>query len=216
MTVEGRGRGILFVVAAPSGTGKTSVCRRVVSKDPEIVFSVSHTTRSRRGGEADGVDYHFVDVDEFERMAADGEFLENAIYNGNHYGTSWAAIEGPLASGQDVILEIEAQGARQVRDRREDARFLFLLPPSMAELERRLTGRGTDSPIEIRGRLARAEEELDAIHLFDYAVVNEDLDRCVAEVEAIIDAERRGDAASARRGHEVDRALARFRTGGAP
>jgi len=207
--------GILFVVAAPSGTGKTTVCRRVVADDPKIVFSVSHTTRRRRGGEKDGVDYHFTSVEEFDRMAKDGAFLEWAVYNGNHYGTSWAAIEGPLTTGRDVILEIEVQGAQQVRERRDDARFVFLLPPSMAELGRRLTGRGTDSPDEIRSRLRRAEVELESIRLFDYAIFNEDLDRCVSELESVIAAERTGSVASARERHAIDGALARFHRGGA-
>jgi len=192
-------RGIPFVVAAPSGTGKTTVCRRVVGGDDGVVFSISHTTRARRPGEVDGRDYHFVSDEEFQRMADSGAFLEWAVYNGNHYGTSWSAIDAPLAAGRDVLLEIEVQGARQVRKRRADARFIFLLPPSMKILEERLQGRGTDSAEQIERRLALAREELAAVRDFDYAVVNDELERCVSAVAEIIAAERAGVTAEIRR-----------------
>ena len=181
-----------IVVAAPSGTGKTTVCRRVVERDPGVVFSVSHTTRGRRAGEIDGRDYHFVEAAEFQRMVDGGEFLEFAVYNDHHYGTSWAAIESPLAAGRDVLLEIEVQGAGQVRTRREDARMIFLLPPSMKVLRERLTGRGTDGAEVIERRLALAERELQAAPSFDYAVVNDDLDACVGQVLEIVASEREG------------------------
>jgi len=206
--------GILFVVAAPSGTGKTSVCRRVVAADDEIVFSVSHTTRRMRAGEVDGEDYHFVTTEEFQRMIQVDAFLEWAVYNGNHYGTSWKTIDAPLALGRDVLLEIEVQGARQVRKRREDARFIFLLPPSMDELAKRLTGRGTDSQEEIRRRLEWARVELLDITNFDYAIFNDDLDRCVAAVREVIDAERRLSVTALRERHSANAALAKFRAGG--
>ena len=141
--------GIPFVVAAPSGTGKTTVCRRVVAEGERIEFSISHTTRTRREGERDGVDYHFVSDERFRELADRGAFLEWAIYNGHRYGTSWSSIEEPLAEGRDVLLEIEVQGARQVRARRADARMIFLLPPSMEVLRSRLESRGTDAPDEI-------------------------------------------------------------------
>jgi guanylate kinase len=211
MPSRGHRHGILFVVAAPSGTGKTSVCRRVVAGDAEIVFSVSHTTRRRRKGEIDGEDYHFVAPEDFQRMIDAGAFLEWAVYNGNHYGTSWATIEEPLAAGRDVLLEIEVQGARQVRKRREDARFIFLLPPSMDSLLQRLTGRGTDSPTEIRRRLEWARVELQEISTFDYAIFNDDLDTCVAAVEDVIDAERRSSVTQLRERYSADAALAKFR-----
>ncbi len=193
------GRGLAVVVAAPSGTGKTTVCREVVEKDGHIVFSVSHTTRPRRPAELDGVDYHFVEEqDEFRRLVDAGAFLEWAVYNGNHYGTSFASIEAPLADGLDVLLEIEVQGARQVRERRPEARFIFLLPPSFETLRERLTARGTDAPAEVERRLRVAATELSAAPDFDYAVINADLDACVADVLAILAAERSRETAALR------------------
>jgi guanylate kinase len=210
MSSQERRRRIPFVVAAPSGTGKTTICRRVVADDAGVVFSVSHTTREQREGEVDGEDYYFVDSSEFQRLVADGAFLESALYNGNHYGTSWDSIDAPLAEGRDVLLEIEVQGARQVRERRGDACFIFLLPPSMKVLEDRLSGRGTDSPEQIRQRLDLARTELAAIRDFDYAVVNDDIDRCVASVMEIIGAERSGGSEELRRRFAVAPALERF------
>ena len=204
-------RGIPFVVAAPSGTGKTTVCRRVVAEDPLVEFSISHTTRGRREGEEDGVHYHFVTPEVFERLAGEGAFLEWAVYNDHRYGTSWRAIEDPLARGRDVLLEIEVQGAAQVRERREDARFIFLLPPSMKVLEERLRARGTDVPEQIERRLALAEREVGAVERFDYAVVNDQLETCVAEVAEILRAEREGEAEPLRRRFDPPAALARLR-----
>lgn len=203
-------RGIPFVVAAPSGTGKTTVCRRVVEGDSGIVFSVSHTTRPKRDGEVDGMDYHFTTPAEFEALVAGDAFLEWAEYNGNRYGTSWASLDAPLAAGRDVILEIEVQGARQVRERRKDARFIFLLPTSMATLEARLRGRGTDSDEQIRNRLELAKSELAAIHDFDFVVVNDDLDRCVATVDEVIRSEREGGSQELRERLGAPAALASF------
>ena len=140
MSANSAKQGTPFVVAAPSGTGKTTVCRRVVELDDRISFSVSHTTRRKREGEVDGRDYFFVDEPEFRRLVAEDEFLEWAEYNANLYGTSWKSIDRGLASGRELLLEIEVQGARQVRARRPDARLVFLLPPSMEKLERRLQG----------------------------------------------------------------------------
>jgi guanylate kinase len=193
--------GFPVVVAAPSGTGKTTVCRAVVERDPGIEFSVSHTTRPRRSSEVDGVDYHFVTPQEFERLAGEGAFLEWAEYNGNRYGTSWAAVDEPLRRGRDVLLEIEVQGARQVRERRADARFVFLLPPTRAALRERLEQRGSDDPAAIDKRLKIAEREIDEGARFDYAVVNDRLDACVGEVLAILAAERSGDTTRLRERH---------------
>jgi guanylate kinase len=193
------------VVSAPSGAGKTTVCRAAVERDPEIVFSVSHTTRPRREGERDGLDYHFVSEREFRRLVEQGAFLEYAEYSGRLYGTSWAALEGPLARGCDVLLEIDTQGARQVRERLAEAPLVFLLPPSLAELEQRLRGRGTDRPEAIERRLALAGQELRAARWFDYLVVNDTLEAAVQALLCIVRAVRDGDPGSVMRrfGREV-------------
>lgn len=185
-------RGIPFVVSAPSGTGKTTVCRALVAQDPQIEFSISHTTRPKRPGEQDGVHYHFVSAERFAELIAAEGFVEHAEYAGNQYGTSWAAIEGPLGEGRDLLLEVEVQGARQLRARRTDARLVFLLPPSWTELEARLRGRGTDPPEAIAKRLDVAHIELAAIHQFDYAVVNDTVENAIAAVRSIVEAERSG------------------------
>jgi guanylate kinase len=202
--------GIPFVVSAPSGTGKTTVCRRVVAEDGGVEFSISHTTRAMRAGEVHGRDYFFTPRPEFERLIAAGEFVEWAEYAGNLYGTSFGSLDAPLGQGRDLLLEVEVQGARQLRARRRDARFIFLLPPSRAELERRLRGRGTDSPEAIARRLAAVDDELRAVSVFDYAVVNEDLERAVHAVHEIIAAERSGDTTTARQRWGRDVTLARI------
>lgn len=189
--------GIPFVVAAPSGTGKTSVCRQALARDPQLEFSVSHTTRAPREGERDGRDYFFVTAAEFRGLVERAAFVEHAEYNGENYGTSHEALKRPLEErGHDVLLEIEVQGAAQVRERRPDARFIFLLPPSMQELERRLRCRGTDSDEAIHRRLAMADRELEANRFFDYALVNEVLDETVAALLEIIEAERQAAPSS--------------------
>jgi guanylate kinase len=202
--------GFPVVVAAPSGTGKTTVCRAVVARDPAIEFSVSHTTRPQRPGERDGVDYHFVTPEEFDRLAREGAFLEWAVYNGNRYGTSWAALDEPLRRGGDLLLEIEVQGARQVRERRADARFIFLLPPALSALRERLEQRGSDDAGAIAKRLEIARREIEEGERFDYAVVNDRLETCVAEVLAILAAERSGDTAQLRARHAPGPAIARL------
>jgi guanylate kinase len=191
-------RGIPFVVSAPSGTGKTTVCRALVERDPGIEFSISHTTRARRSGEEDGLHYRFVSRVEFERLVADGAFVEHAEYAGNLYGTSFASLDEPLRRGADLLLEVDVQGALQLRERRPDARFIFLLPPSLEELERRLRGRNTDAAEVVERRLALVRRELEAVHAFDYAVVNEDVERTVETLREIVAAERSGDPAAAR------------------
>jgi guanylate kinase len=185
--------GIPFVIAAPSGTGKTTVCHAVLARDPLVEFSISHTTRPPRSGEVDGVDYHFVTAALFRRLVEDGAFLEHAEYGGQNYGTSWEALRVPLEErGHDVLLEIEVQGAEQVKERRKDACFIFLLPPSMCVLEQRLRGRGTDTGEAIDRRLALADRELAAIRFFDFAVVNDELEKTVESVLEIIRAQREG------------------------
>jgi guanylate kinase len=205
-------QGIPFVVAAPSGTGKTTVCRRVVERDDRIFFSVSHTTRRKREGEVDGRDYFFVDEPEFRRMVAEDKFLEWAEYNAHLYGTSWTAIDRGLGAGRELLLEIEVQGARQVRARRPDARLIFLLPPSMEELKRRLQGRGTDSAEEVRRRLEVANRELEAIGDFEYAVTNGDLECCVANLLEIIRTERGGSVNELRERFSPAAAEEKFRS----
>ena len=186
------GRGLPFVVSAPSGTGKTTVCRRLVERAPGLIFAVSHTTRPQRPGEQDGVDYHFVSEHAFRRLVEEGGFLEYAEYNGRLYGTSWAALEGALAAGRDVVLEIDIQGARQVRERLAEARLIFLLPPSFEALEARLRGRGTDAPAAIEQRLALAGQELRAARWFEYLIVNEELEATVDAVLAVVRGVRNG------------------------
>jgi guanylate kinase len=205
-----------FVVAAPSGTGKTTVCRAVLERDPGIRFSVSHTTRKPRAGERDGVDYHFVSPQQFQCLVAEDGFLEHAEYGGNCYGTSWRVLEETLEAGLDLLLEIEVQGAGQVRERRGDARLIFLLPPHMEVLAERLRRRGTDSPETIDRRLATAHRELAAVDLFDYAVVNDRLEEAVDSVIEIIEAERGGRPDAARERHGRTGVLKRWRGGDDP
>ncbi|MBW2270976.1 MAG: guanylate kinase [Deltaproteobacteria bacterium] len=191
-------RGIPFVVSAPSGTGKTTVCRAVVECDEQVEFSISHATRPRRPGEQDGVHFHFVSAEVFAERVAAGGFVEHAEYAGNQYGTSWESIDEPLAAGRDLLLEVEVQGARQLRSRRDDARLVFLLPPSWRELESRLRGRGTDSEEAIAKPLETAHVELAAVHQFDYAVVNDSADEATQALLAIIHAERSDATADVR------------------
>jgi guanylate kinase len=185
-------RGLLVVIAGPSGVGKGTVHARVRAALPDAVFSVSATTRPARPHEVDGVDYRFVDRPGFERLVADRQLLEWAEYAGHLYGTPRAAVEETVAAGKVVVLDIEVQGALQVREQDPDALLVFLTPPSFAELERRLRARGTESEDRLAERLAIARRELEARDAFDVVVVNDDLDRCVDEVLAAIEAARRG------------------------
>jgi len=193
--VSSAARGQLFVLSAPSGAGKTTVCRGVIARDPNVVLSVSHTTRAPRPSETNGVDYHFVSADQFRKLVAEDGFLEHAEYSGRLYGTSRGSVEPFLERGHDVLLEIETEGARQVRERRADARLIFLLPPSLAALEARLRGRGTEGREEIDRRLAIARREFAAAALFDCFVVNDDAERAVDDVLAILAASRSGSLA---------------------
>ncbi len=188
--MEAQDRGILYVVSAPSGAGKTSLVRALVERVPGLSLSVSHTTRRPRPGEEDGVHYHFVDLETFDRMAAAGAFLEHAWVFGHRYGTSRAWVEGRLAEGVDVILEIDWQGARQVRAALPEAVGVFILPPSLEVLEQRLRGRGQDSEEVIRRRLAEAVEEMAHYGEYDYVVVNEVFEEALADLEAVVRARR--------------------------
>lgn len=175
-------RGVLVVIAGPSGVGKGTVHARVLAALDDAVLSVSATTRPPRPGEVDGVAYHFVTEAGFEELVATGALLEWATYAGYRYGTPRGPVEAAVAAGEVVILDIEVQGALQVKDQDPHALLVFLRPPSMDELERRLRGRGTETDEVVTRRLARAREELAAAHRFDVEVVNDDLDACVAEV----------------------------------
>jgi guanylate kinase len=174
------------VLAAPSGAGKTTLVHALTRNNPELRFSISYTTRPQRRNEANGVDYLFVDVDEFERLKSSGALLESAVVFDNHYGTSREQVESHLADGHNVILEIDWQGARQVRESMPDCRTVFILPPSRLELERRLRDRRTDSAAVIDRRLRDAVSDMSHWEEFDYVIVNDDLDQAVANLEAVL------------------------------
>jgi guanylate kinase len=184
------GRGLLFVVSAPSRTGKTTVVERLVETIPGLALSRSFTSRPARPGERDGVDYNFISRDAFQAMAQRGEFLEWADVFGNFYGTGRRDTETRLAAGADLVLVIDVQGARQVRQRMSGTVGVFVLPPSFADLERRLRGRSKDPEDAILRRLETARREVSAVEEYDYVVVNDVLDRCVGELAAIVTAER--------------------------
>ena len=179
-------RGKLFVIAAPSGAGKTSLVRALLQRRPALHFSVSHTTRKQRPNERHGHDYFFVDKPEFERMVAAREFLEHARVFDNYYGTSRAQVEQRLDQGQDVLLEIDWQGAQQIRSALPECRTIFVLPPSHTALEQRLRGRGTDSDEVIARRLRDSLADMSHWNEFDYVVVNDDFEHAVADLEAIV------------------------------
>jgi guanylate kinase len=183
-------RGLLFVVSAPSGTGKTTVVERLVETMSGLQLSRSYTSRATRAGERDGVDYNFIRREDFEAMAQRGEFLEWAEVFGNLYGTGKRETEARLASGADLVLVIDVQGARHVRRRASGTVGIFVLPPSFAALEHRLRGRSKDPEDAIARRLETARSEVSAVIEYDYIVVNDDLERCVGEIAAIVTAER--------------------------
>lgn len=176
----------LFVIAAPSGAGKTTLVKALTTRNPELRFSISYTTRPKRRNEAHGVDYLFVDKQEFDRLRAEGALLESANVFDNFYGTSRAQVEEHLAAGHHVILEIDWQGARQVREAMPDCITVFILPPSREELERRLRSRGTDTDEVIERRLRDALSDMSHWDEFDYVIFNDDLDRAVADLEAVL------------------------------
>ena len=186
--------GLLLVITAPSGAGKSSLIDALLKEDPRLKLSVSYTTRPPRPGEANGREYHFVDEKTFLDMLGRGEFLESAQVHGNRYGTSQAVIREALARGQNLVLEIDWQGAQQVRKLHPDCIGVFILPPSVPELERRMRARGQDSDEVIRRRLASAEEEISHAPEFDYAIINKDFDEAKQDLQAIIRVERLGRA----------------------
>lgn len=185
-----RRRGLLFVVSAPSGTGKTTIVERLVTVLPDLALSRSYTSRRARGGETDGVDYNFITRSRFEQMIAADAFLEWADVFGNLYGTCAQDAGTELDSGRDLVLVIDVQGARQVRMRCPDTVGIFVLPPSFAVLERRLRGRSKDSEEAMQRRLATARAEVAAFVEYDYVVVNDELEACVDRLRAIVIAER--------------------------
>lgn len=178
--------GKLFILSAPSGAGKTSLARALIESEPNLAFSVSHTTRPPRPGEVHGVHYYFVDAGEFERMARAGEFLEHAVVFGNRYGTARAGIERLLAEGKDILLDIDWQGARAVKAKMPEAVSIFILPPSRQALEERLRNRGQDTPEVIARRLAQAVQDMRHYGEFDHVVVNDDFQAALADLRAII------------------------------
>src|SRR4030081_2758293 len=184
-------RGLMFVLSSPSGAGKTTLSRMLVAETPALQMSVSATTRPMRPGEVDGRDYFFVDKSRFEAMAAGGELLEWATVFDNRYGTPRAPVEAALAAGQDVLFDIEWQGTQQFREKaRADGVGVFILPPSAADLEKRLHTRAQDSEEVIRGRMDRATHELSHWAEYDYIVINQNVDDAFAEVQSILKAER--------------------------
>jgi guanylate kinase len=184
-------RGLMLVLSSPSGAGKTTLSRKLLEADPGVELSVSVTTRKQRPGEVDGRDYHFIDAERFETMVKRGELLEWAQVFGHHYGTRRAPVEAALLSGQDVLFDIDWQGTQQLREKADhDLVSVFVLPPSMRDLERRLRRRAQDSDEVIRTRMATAAEEMSHWAEYDYVVINTDIDRAFAEVQTILAAER--------------------------
>ncbi len=183
-------KGQLYIISAPSGAGKTSLVTALLRLDSDLGLSVSHTTRPQRPGEDNGTHYHFTPASDFEAMIGRGEFLEHACVFGNYYGTSHAAIEDVLDAGRDLILEIDWQGAQQVRDKHPQVRSIFILPPTREALLQRLQGRGSDSEDVIAHRTAEAMEEMSHHDEADYLVINDAFETALADIQAIIRAER--------------------------
>ena len=182
-------KGKTFIISGPSGVGKSTVLSALLEKRPNVYFSVSATTSDPRPGELDGSHYHFMDVDSFRKWIAMDQFLEYAEYVGNFYGTPKRFVDEAMDQGKDVILDIEVQGAIQVTSKRPDTVRIFIAPPSWAELERRLTERGTDSKDKIQKRLLRAKVEFQTAHTYDYFVINDTVENAVKELDAIMTAE---------------------------
>ena len=182
--------GTLFIVSSPSGGGKTSLVKSLLQAEPDVRLSISHTTRPPRAGEADGRDYHFVPLETFQRMLEAGEFLESAEIYGNRYGTSQKWIEGERAAGRDVLLEIDWQGAQQVRRLMPGTVSVFVLPPSLEVLESRLKGRGQDSAQVVARRMTAAREEMSHAAEYDYVIINEEFSRAALDLRSIVRAER--------------------------
>ena len=200
-------RGTLFIVAAPSGAGKSSIVNAVLKDTPGIALSISYTSRAPRPGERHAQHYHFISTEEFERMIAAGDFFEHALVHGDYKGTARQSVEPQLAAGQDVLLEIDWQGARQVRAQMPDALSVFILPPSRAALEERLRSRRTDSEVVIARRLADAATDMSHCPEFDYAVVNDRFDAAAAELLSLVDGGQPARAALAANRPEIKKLL---------
>ena len=185
-----KGQGILFVISAPSGAGKTTLLGRVMQQVPGLSFSVSHTTRRPRSNEKDGRDYYFVSLGDFQKMVEKGEFIEWAEVSGNRYGTALSNLRGLHSKEIDILLDIDTQGAKQIKEKVESVVFIFLLPPSPETLRDRLLRRGLDSPETIERRLANAWKEMKEAVWYDYVIVNEEVEEAVEQLTAIILAER--------------------------
>ena len=182
-------QGKTFIICGPSGVGKGTVVARLLASNPNLYFSVSATTRQPRNGEVDGVHYHFLSREQFQSWIAEDAFLEHAEFVGNYYGTPKKYVDAAMARGRDVILDIEIQGAEQVHRQRPEAVRIYVAPPSWAELERRLIGRGTEDMEKVRFRLERGKQEFAAASSFDYFVINDTVDHAVTEITAIMTAE---------------------------
>ena len=205
------GAGGVLVVSAPSGAGKTTLCRRLLAGMPAIEFSVSHTTRAPRPGEQDGVDYHFVTPEEFAARRDRGEFLEWAVVAGHHYGTAAQAVRAAVARGRDLLLDIDTQGAASVRRLLPEAVSIFILPPGPEALRARLVARGSESPQDLDRRLGLALAEIEQAPLYDYVIVNDDLDEAFDRLRAVVLAVR---SRRARQSDRLQDVLERFRRGG--
>jgi guanylate kinase len=183
-------RGTLFVVSAPSGAGKTTLCRELRKRVPGLAYSISVTTRAPRTGEIHGVDFEFVDETQFRAMVAAGEFAEHAVVHGHLYGTRASALERALAAGTDILLDIDTQGAARLKAHAPEAVLIFIVAPSMKELEQRLRERRSDNETEITRRLARAREEIALWRRYDYLIVNRDVKEALDQLESVVAAER--------------------------
>lgn len=183
-------KGFLLVISGPSGSGKGTVCKKLLERNGKLVFSISATTRRPRKGEIDGINYFFIDDEKFDEMIRNNEFLEYAYVHGNRYGTPVKFVTEQIQNGEIVILEIDVQGAIQIKEKYKEAVFIFLIPPSMNELKNRIVKRGTESKEDIELRLKNALNELKFIDKYDYIVINDEVDEAVNKIEAIIKAEK--------------------------
>ncbi len=182
--------GQLFVISGPSGAGKSSIVKALLSRTEGLVYSISHTSRRPRGSEQNGIEYHFVDAGTFNRMIEAGAFVEWAKVYDDFYGTSFSGLEGQTASGLDVLLDVDIQGARNIRKHFENSVLIYVLPPSLEILEKRLEGRGTDDEGVIKARMEKALDDMDNCLWYDYIIINDDLEKAITEAKSIIISER--------------------------